>query len=182
MKISISINGVLRDILGRFQSTYEKYYENVKSDVITPNLMEYVHFKEEDDLLNFLYDEAPMEIFGQATEIESNVITHLMELYKSMPDEYTLRLVSDDFGKAKASTLWFLAKYGCCCDEIRFYSLSTIENLWKDTDMFITDDANIIKAKPKNKKVVIIDKPYTVDLDYDVKISSLKELDEFKNV
>ena len=39
-------------------------------------------FKNEDELYNFLYEEAPMEIFGQAKEIENGVISHLVELYK----------------------------------------------------------------------------------------------------
>ena len=60
MVISISINGVLRDVLSRFQEIYEKYYdEEVKSEVTTPNLMEYVHFKTDDELLDFLYEESP---------------------------------------------------------------------------------------------------------------------------
>ena len=64
MVISISINGVLRDILGKFEEVYEKYNDKkVKSPVITPNLMEYVDFKNDEELLDFLYNDATMEIF-----------------------------------------------------------------------------------------------------------------------
>ena len=43
MIISVSINGVLRDVLGKFEQIYEKYQNTeVKSPVITPNLMDYV--------------------------------------------------------------------------------------------------------------------------------------------
>ena len=121
MKISVNINGVLRNVLLKFQQVYEKYEDrDVKSDVITPNLMEYTHFDDEEKLYNFLYQEAPMEIFGQAKETFINVISHLVELYKNMPSDYKLRVVSDDLGKAKPATLWFLAKYGLVCDEIVF--------------------------------------------------------------
>ena len=73
MIISVSINGVIRDVLGRFEEIYEKYEgKKVISPVITPNLMEYVDFKDEDELLDFLYNDATMEIFGQAKEIENN--------------------------------------------------------------------------------------------------------------
>ena len=134
MVISISINGVLRDVLSRFQEIYEKYYdEEVKSEVTTPNLMEYVHFKTDDELLDFLYEESPMEIFGQAKEISQNVIQHLMKLYKEMPEGYRLRIVGDDLGRGKSSTLWFLAKYGCVCDDMicdkRITTLKEIESL-----------------------------------------------------
>ena len=101
--------------------------------------MEYIDFKDDDELLEFLYDEAPMEIFGQAKEIENNVISHFGELYKEMPNNYKLKIVSDDFGKAKPATLWFLAKYGLVCDEISFLHHKNYQiTLWKNTDIFIT--------------------------------------------
>ena len=75
MKISVNINGVLRNVLLKFQQVYEKYEDrDVKSDVITPNLMEYTHFDDEEKLYNFLYQEAPMEIFGQAKETFISVV------------------------------------------------------------------------------------------------------------
>ena len=180
MVITITINEVLRDVLSKFQAVYEKYYKEIDTDVITPDLMKYVHFENEDELLDFLYDEAPMEIFGQAKESEHNVITHLVDLYKSMPSDYKLRLVSDDFGRAKASTLWFLAKYGCCMDEIRFYSSSQIESLWLDSDVIITADVDIIKSKPDNKKLIVIDRVYNEDLKGDTRIKNLKQLNSFE--
>tara|TARA_R110000823_G_scaffold315384_2_gene447303 strand:+ start:2575 stop:3150 length:576 start_codon:yes stop_codon:yes gene_type:complete len=178
MKISISINGVVRDILSKFQQVYEKYEERaVKSDVITPNLMEYTHFKTEEELYDFLYQEAPMEIFGQATETVVNVMAHLVELYKEMPSGYRLSIVSDDLGRAKSATLWFLAKYGLVCDEILFYDTKTLEDIWASTDVFITSDVDIINTKPKNKKLIVIDQPYNNLYDCDLRITNLKELD-----
>lgn len=117
MIISISINEVLRSVLEKFELVYEKYYDvEVKSPVTTPDLMSYVHFETDDELLDFLYSEASMEVFGHAKETTNNVMSHLVELYKSMPSDYKLRIVSDDLGKAKPATLWFLAKYGCSMD------------------------------------------------------------------
>lgn len=181
MKISVSINGVLRDVLERFQVVYEKYYEEVKSDVICNDLLKYVHFEDAEELSTFLYEEAPMEIFGQAREKDHNVIQHLVELYKSMPLDYKLRVVSDDFGKSRASTLWFLAKYGCCCDEIKFYTIDEIDDLWKETDLFITNDPNIIEAKPKNKKLVVISED-DVSTNIDLITSSLKDVQSFDDI
>mgnify|MGYP003117415740 FL=1 len=181
MKISVSINGVLRNVLERFQVVYEKYYQEVKSDVVCNDLLKYVHFETSEDLSSFLYEEAPMEIFGQATEKEHNVIQHLVELYKSMPLDYKLRVVSDDFGKSRPSTLWFLAKYGCCCDEIKFYEIQEIEDLWQDTDLFITDDLNIINAKPKNKKLIVIGEDKNTG-NIDLIKTSLKDIESFEEI
>ena len=182
MNITISINEVLRDILGRFQLVYERYYEEVKEDVITPDLMKYVHFSADTQLFDFLYEEAPMEIFGQAKEIENNIITHLVELYKQMPTDYKLILATDDFGRAKSSTLWFLAKYGCCCDEIKFYTISKVDDIWKNTDVFITSDKDIIKSKPRNKKLIVVDKSYNKEMKCDTRINNLKEINSFENL
>jgi len=177
MKISISINGVVRDILAKFQQVYEKYEErDVKSDVITPNLMEYTHFNSEEELYDFLYQEAPMEIFGQATETVVNVMSHLVELYKDMPSGYKLRVVSDDLGRAKAATLWFLAKYGLVCDEISFYNTKTVGELWDITDVFITSDVEVIESRPEGKKLVVVTQPYNSSYECDLRLTNLKEL------
>ena len=181
MIISVNINGVLRDILSRFQEIYEKYHDKkVKSEVITPNLMEYVHFESNDDLIDFLYEESPMEVFGQAKESSQNVIQHLMKLYKEMPEGYRLKIVSDDLGRGKSSTLWFLAKYGCVCDEIMFYNSLTIDRVWEETDLFITCDTDIINARPDNKKLIIVDKIYNKDMICNKRIDNLKEIESLE--
>ena len=182
MIISITINGVLRDILSKFEEVYEKYYDkDVLSTVVTPNLLEYVDFKDEEELIDFLYNDATMEIFGQAKEVENNVISYLIDLYKEMPSNYKLRIVSDELGKSKPATLWFLAKYGVVCDEIIFYHKNNIKDIWATTDIFITTDTKIIETKPKNKKLIIIDKCYNSDMVGDLRISSIKKITSFEN-
>ena len=182
MIVSISINGVIRNILGRFEEIYEKYEDKkVISPVITPNLMEYVDFKDEDELLDFLYNDATMEIFGQAKEIENNVISHLVELYKGAPNNYVLRVVSDELGKSKPSTLWFLAKYGVVCDEIIFYTKTTVKKVWDNTDVFITADIDIIENKPEDKKLIIVDRVYNENMVSDLRVKSIKEIKSFKD-
>jgi len=183
MIISLSINGVLRDVLSRFGEIYEKYQgKEVISPVITPDLMQYVDFKNEDELLEFLYNDATMEIFGQAKEIEHNRISHLVDLYKEMPVGYKLKIVSDDLGKSKAATLWFLSKYGLVCDEIIFYTSDTLDELWGVTDIFITSDTDIITSKPENKKLIVVDKCYNQDMVCDLRLNTIKEIKSLENV
>ena len=182
MIITVSINGVLRDVLSKFEQIYEKYQgKEVTSPVITPDLMKYVDFKDNDELFEFLYSEAPMEIFGQAKEMDNNVISHLVELYKEMPLDYKLKIVSDDVGRSKSATLWFLSKYGLVCDEIVFYSNNTLTELWDNSDIFITADTEVINNKPKNKKIIIIDKCYNQELEGDLRVNTLKEIKSLEN-
>jgi len=183
MNITISINEVLRNVLGKFQDVYEKYHEKeLENDVITPNLLDYVDFKTQDELIDFLYEEAPMEIFGQAKETEINIISHLVDLYKNLPVGYRLRLVSDDFGRGKAATLWFLAKYGVVVDEIVFYSIKNLDYVWSLTDIFITSDVDIIESKPEDKKLIILNKIYNESFSGDLKIDTLKDIKSFEGL
>lgn len=183
MIISVTINDVLRDILARFEDVYNKYHEDgVTSSVKTPDLLKYTHFKTSEELYEFMYEESPMEIFGQAKEVEINVMTHLKNLYKEMPKNYRLRIVGDDLGRAKSSTLWFLAKYGCSCDEVSFYSTETLDEMWQKTDLFITADVDIIKSKPKNKELIIVDKVYNEDLICNLRIKTIKDIESFRNI
>ena len=183
MVISVSINGVLRDILSRFEDVYNRYFEDgIKSEVLSPDLLKYTHFKTPEELFEFMYEESPMEIFGQSKETSINVMTHLTDLYKEMPKGYRLRVVGDDLGRAKSSTLWFLAKYGCSCDEISFYNSSTIEEIWEKTDLFITSDLDIIETKPVDKILIIVDKVYNSDLVCNLRINTIKDIESFENI
>ena len=183
MIISVSINGVLRDILSRFENIYNKYHkEGVSSEVITPDLIKYTHFESHKELFEFMYDDSPMEIFGQSKEMEQNVITHLTSLYKSMPKDYKLRVVGDDLGRAKSSTLWFLAKYGTSCDEISFYNSKTINEMWEKTDVFITSDIDVIESKPEGKELIIVNRLYNDGHECDMRIDSLKQIKSFEEI
>jgi len=183
MIISVSINGVLRDVLNRFETIYNKYYEDgVSSEVITPDLIKYTHFESPEELYEFIYDECSMEIFGQAKEIEQHVVTHLTSLYKSMPKDYKLRVVGDDLGRAKSSTLWFLAKYGTSCDDISFYNSTTVNEMWDKTDIFITTDVDIIESKPDSKELIIVNRIYNEGHECDMRIDNLKQIKSFEEI
>ena len=78
------------------------------------------------------------------------------------------------------STLWFLAKYGCVCDEIMFYNSLTIDRLWEETDLFITCDIDVINARPDNKKLIIVDKIYNKDMICNKRIDNLKEIESLE--
>ena len=88
----------------------------------------------------------------------------------------------DDFGKSKAATLWFLAKYGVVVDEIIFYTIKQIDYVWSLTDVFITADIDIIEKKPSNKKIIVIDRPYNTSLDCELRINTLKDLETFEDM
>ena len=57
MKIAISINGILRDLLGKIKKVHKKYYDSdVEEDLNYDNIKELLNFKDQDELLEFFCD------------------------------------------------------------------------------------------------------------------------------
>ena len=86
MKISIDVNGVLRDTLGKVEQIYQKFFidDYVKEEneedfeysmtvpVTSIDLIDHFTFPQKEDLFNFLYIDFPMNIFGHAGSSENS--------------------------------------------------------------------------------------------------------------
>jgi hypothetical protein len=190
MKIGIEINGVLRDTLRKIQQEYEKWYiENpfkeetefehkVISDLTTLNISEHLAFKDEDDVYNFLYKEHTMEIFGHAGSVETSSMMDFNDFYLNMRDEHDILVVSDEMGKSKPASLFFISKFGCLVETVKFYSESTINSLWDSVDILLTANPQLLLNHPEGKVVVKYDTTYNSDIKTKYSISKLKELEE----
>ena len=166
MRIGIELNGVLRDTLKKIQQEYEKWYiENpfkeetefeykVNSDLTTLNISEHLSFKDEDDVYNFLYKEHTMEIFGHAGSVETSSMMDFNDFYLNMRDEHDILVVSDEMGKSKPASLFFISKFGCLVETVKFYSESTINSLWDSVDILLTANPQLLLNHPDGKVVV----------------------------
>tara|TARA_R110002153_G_scaffold80947_3_gene205310 strand:+ start:6911 stop:7468 length:558 start_codon:yes stop_codon:yes gene_type:complete len=182
MNIAISINGILRDLLGKIKKVHKKYYDSdVEEDLNYDNIKELLNFKDQDELLEFLYREAPMEIFGHATEIKNNFIRSLNELV-GVNKDYTFTLISDEVGRGIPATFWFLAKYGCTIKNIKFYNIRQVNNLWDEFDLIFTNDEPIIKSKPVDKQLYTLNVSEEIDSEYILDSpDKITSLEIFKN-
>jgi hypothetical protein len=190
MKIGIELNGVLRDTLRKIQQEYEKWYiENpfkeetefeykVISDLTTLNISEHLAFKDEDDVYNFLYKEHTMEIFGHSGSVETSSMMDFNDFYLNMRDEHDILVVSDEMGKSKPASLFFISKFGCLVETVKFYSESTINSLWDSVDILLTANPQLLLNHPEGKVVVKYDTTYNSDIKTKYSISKLKELEE----
>jgi len=190
MKIGIELNGVLRDTLRKIQQEYEKWYiENpfkeetefeykVISDLTTLNISEHLAFKDEDDVYNFLYKEHTMEIFGHAGSVETSSMMDFNDFYLNMRDEHDILIVSDEMGKSKPASLFFISKFGCLVETVKFYSESTINSLWDSVDILLTANPQLLLNHPEGKVVIKYDTTYNSDIKTKYSISKLKELEE----
>ena len=191
MRIGIELNGVLRDTLKKIQQEYEKWYLNnpfkeeekeedfkheVMSDLTSLDIMNHLKFKNEDELYDFLYKEHTMEIFGHAGSVEPSGLLELNEFYLDMREFHDIIVVSDEIGKSKPASLFFISKFGCLVESVKFYSESTINSLWDSVDILLTANPKLLLNHPKNKRVIKFNTIYNEGIESDFNISSLKEL------
>ena len=167
MRIGIELNGVLRDTLKKIQQEYEKWYlENpfkedgekseyeVISDLTKLEIRKHLKFKDDDELYNFLYREHTMEIFGHAGSVETSSMMDFNEFYLDMRDNHEIIIVSDEIGKSKPASLFFISKFGCLVESVKFYSESTINSLWDSIDVLLTANPTLLLNHPDEKKVI----------------------------
>jgi hypothetical protein len=187
VRIGIEINGVLRDTLKKISEVYEKWYienpyrdEDSKGEIISElnslEIMKHLKFKDEDELYNFLYKEYTMEIFGHAGSVEYNGMNDLNDFYIDMRDNHDIMVVSDEMGKSKPASLFFLSKFGCLIESIKFYSESTINSLWSSVDVLLTANPNLLLNHSDSVTIIKYETSYNKDIESKHSITTLKEL------
>jgi hypothetical protein len=211
-RIGIEINGVLRDTIGKFTQVYEKHmveesndenktYEidlsgNTKenttennfeykiiNDVTSLELMSHFTFKDSDELYSFMYEDFVMQIFGHAGSTETFTFNDLNDFYINFRDNYEIIIVSDEMGRSKPASLFFLSKFGCLVENIKFYSNSTLQNLWDSLDILVSANPKLIENAPENKTVIKYETPYNKNVTCEYEITELKKLNEIiKNI
>jgi len=191
MRIGVELNGVLRDTLKKIQQEYEKWYiENpfkeeegedgfeyqVISDLTTLDIMSHLKFKNEDELYDFLYKEHTMEIFGHSGSVEISSMSDFNEFYLDIRDNHDVLIVSDEMGKSKPASLFFISKFGCLVETIKFYSESTINLMWDSIDVLLTANPILLLQHPEGKTIIKFNTIYNSEINIEHSISSIKEL------
>ena len=104
------------------ESDVESFEYRKISDVTSLNLQTHYFFRNNEELFSFLYEEYAMELFGHAPSTEMTSFNMLNDLYYELRDENELTIVSNEIGKSKPSTLFFLSKFGCLIEKVFFFS------------------------------------------------------------
>jgi hypothetical protein len=188
MKIGIDINGVLRDTVGKFKLVYEKFlmkneynldeedpfeYEIVEP-IDTIDLKNHFKFPSDEDFFSFVYEESPMEIFGHAPSTEMMTFNILNELYVSIRDNHDLIIISDEIGKTKPATLFFLSKFGCLSESIVFFNEVNKNKVLEQFDLIVTSNPNILI---NYSNCIKFNTDYNKNIKCDNSIDSIQELD-----
>lgn len=153
----------------------ESFKYEIISDVTSLDLMKHFSFQNKEELYSFMYEEYTMELFGHAPSSEMNTFNVLNELYYDLRDEYELLIVSDEIGKSKPASLFFLSKFGCLLEKVLFYSEITKNDMWNNVDVLITSNPDLIKNKPDGKIVVKFLRDYNKNIESELEISTLSD-------
>ena len=192
MRIGIEINGVLRNTIGKIEQTYQKFYIDktdgiddeepfeykINLPVTSLELKNHFEFQSDEELFSFLYEEFAMEIFGHSQSSEYSSFNDLQEIYVKYRDENELLIVSDEIGKSKPATLFFLSKFGCQLEKVKFYSNLTINSMWDEIDVLLTSNPALLLEYPTNKIVIKYETEYNKDIESKHTITTIKELDD----
>lgn len=188
MEILISIDGVLRNIIQKFDYHYKDCYinsefeneNNFEYGIVEPiyndSLFNSYKFQSYEEFEYFYYVEYPIEIFGHAGLSYSNVFYELHKLIFNNPQHNFTLIGVDELGKSKPGTLFFLSKNGFLGDNIKFIKIDDIEKMWEKNDVWITDNKRIINSCPKEKNVIKFNTKYNEHFNHINSINKISEI------
>lgn len=183
MIIGVNIDGVLRNLLNKLISTYEKYYEggvDVK-DITDYELEKHFSFNisgstSTSTLPQFFYEDCSLEIFGYANEIEEHIVSKLNEFIKRLGENHEVILLTRECGRAIPSTLFFLSKTGSMCKNIKV--IPSYKEMWDECDVLITTFPEVLKTKPEGKISIKVNREYNKNEMGDYSVENTSEIFE----
>lgn len=145
--IYIELNNVIRDINSKTVLVYkaDNLEQELPEEYNGEDLQEYLNFETKEELIEYMYVECPMRIFGYSNEYEEGTSFMVNEFYKKYRDRHNITIFSNEIEKSKPATLMFLARMGILIDKIEFFPLEDFESVNKKADIIITNNENITK-------------------------------------
>jgi len=150
----------------------------VLSPVTSLDLRSHFSFPSKDDLYSFMYEEYTMELFGHAPSSEMLSFNILNDIYYNLRDTYDLTIVSDEIGRSKPSSLFFLSKFGCLIEKVLFYSEITKNKMFNEIDILLTSNPDLLLNKYENKILIKYETQYNKHIPSEFTIKSLSEFEE----
>lgn len=124
----------------------------------------------------FMYEDYCFEIHGTAQVMYKGMDLHVNQFYMKYKDTVDFKLLSVENYFSIPSTTFFLSKMTSRFNNISFVEKSI--DLWKDIDILITTDPEILKLGiPWGKKLIKVERPYNTDYKkFTLKVLQLVEL------
>ncbi len=178
-KYEITFSGETDDLIELSEDINSSPFEyKVLSTVTSLDMMNHFAFPSKDELYSFMYEEYTMELFGHAPSTEMLTFNILNDIYHNLRDNYNLVIVSDEIGRSKPSSLFFLSKFGCLLEKVFFYSEITKNDMWDSVDILLTANPNLLLNKPSNKIVIKYETEFNKNIKCDYTIKTLSEFED----
>jgi len=187
-KYEITFSGETDEVIEINENlTVNNFEYKILTPVTSLDMMKHFAFPSKDELYSFMYEDYTMELFGHAPSTEMMTFNTLNDIYHNLRDKYDLMIVSDEIGRSKPSSLFFLSKFGCLLEKVFFYSEVTKNNMWNDVDILLTANPDLLLNKPLNKVVIKYETEFNKDISSEHTIYSLSEFEDklikiFENV
>jgi hypothetical protein len=187
-KYEITFSGDTDEVVEMNEDSDANYFEyKILSPVTSLDMMSHFAFPSKDELYSFMYEEYTMELFGHSPSTEMMTFNILNDIYHNLRDKYDLMVVSDEIGRSKPSSLFFLSKFGCLLEKVFFYSEVTKNDMWDNVDILLTANPDLLLNKPLNKVVIKYETEFNKEINSEHTIYSLSEFEDklikiFENV
>ena len=162
IRLGIDLDHVIRNINRQIVKYYQKDFDesididevDMKDDV----LRDVCHFETKGEMMRFLYEDYPLEVFGQAPQIDRNLSRDLNMWMADLTnqEEYDLEVFyfsMKEYNLTLQSTYFFLSKIGSRVRKVVF-PLSEDE-LMQYGDVFVTANPDVAKTAKDNEKGVV---------------------------
>jgi len=127
----------------------------------------------------FMYEDYLFEIHGLAPAMYKGLENDVQKFYQKYSNFAEFIIISKENGYTIPPTLFFLSKVMFRARKILFPQ--TNKELWKDIDILITTDPELLDNIPWNKKVIKADRPYNQNIKKGyINILQLKDLNDNK--
>jgi hypothetical protein len=159
-----------------YNQVEEKFEYKILGEVTSLNLSEHFLFKSKEEYFSFMYEEFPMHIFGHSPSTEMTTFNDFNDFYTEFRDEHEITIISDEIGKSKPASLFFLSKFGCLVENIIFYNSVTKDKVLSSFDLIVTSNPDLIINYSNKVSVIKYSTPYNKQVEARNTISKLKEL------
>ena len=157
----------------------EEHFEyKIISEVTSLNLDEHFSFRSKEEYYSFMYEEFPMHIFGHAPSTEMTTFNEFNDFYTNFRDEHEITIISDEIGKSKPATLFFLSKFGCLAENIIFYNVATKDKVLSSFDLIVTSNPDILINYSNKTSLIKFETEYNKQTTSEYSINSIKEISE----
>lgn len=175
----LTFSGDTDELVEMNENTDVNYFKyKILGDVDSLELDKHFSFKSKEELYSFMYEDYTMELFGHAPSTETMSFNYLNDLYLDLREDNDIIIFSDEIGKSKPSSLFFLSKFGCLIEKVFFYSNQTKNTVWDSVDILLTSNPDLLLNHPSNKIVIKFETDYNKQINSKYTIKSLSEFTE----